>query len=294
MVAVAGGHERPAVTNRTILSIGKVRELGLTYWRRVIAGNVTSRLAARLPARLVARAIGLTYWRAEPELSHLDEICGAGGVMIDVGAWYGPWSQRLVKRADRVIAIEPTARHAVLRQVLPANADVVHAAASDRTGEGALWTAGTGDGAEGLSSLHRRDIHSASFTVQLIRIDDLDAHDVRFIKIDVEGHEVAVLRGAEQTIKRERPRLLVEVEERIQPVGPLIDLVSNWGYSGWVLSSGTWCALDGFDLVGRQAATVHVAKRGMLSRLIWPYPRYLNSVLFIPLEYDRPDGPKRQ
>ena len=260
--------------------------------------TLTSRLAGLLPETLVARVVGRTYRRAEPELGRLAELCGSGGVMIDVGAWYGPWSLRLAKHADQLITIEPTARHEVLRKILPAGVDVIHAAASDQAGTGELWTVGhgtgagtgtgTGTGTEGMSSLQRRTIHGGSISVPLIRIDDLDARDVRFIKIDVEGHEMNVLRGAEETVRRERPRLLVEVEERIQPVKPLIDLVTGWGYTGWVLSRGSWCRLEDFDLVGRQAATVHVANRGMMKRLIWPYPRYVNSVLFMPAEQGAP------
>ena len=250
--------------------------------------TLTSRLASRLPDTLVAHVVGLTYGRAEPELGRLDELCGRGGVMIDVGAWYGPWSLRLAKRAERLIVIEPTARHEVLRKILPGNAEVIHAAASDEAGTGQLWTVGHGTGTEGMSSMRRREIHGGSLSVPLIRIDDLDVKDVRFIKIDVEGHELNVLRGAEETVRRERPRLLVEVEERIQPIEPLVSLVTSWGYAGWVLSGGTWCALEDFDLAGRQAATVHVANRGMMKRLVWPYPRYVNSVLFVPAEQPGP------
>ena len=250
--------------------------------------TLTSRLASRLPDTLVARVVGLTYGRAEPELGRLDELCGRGGVMIDVGAWYGPWSLRLAKRAERLIVIEPTARHEVLRKILPASAEVINAAASDEAGTGQLWTVGHGSGTEGMSSMRRREIHGGSLSVPLIRIDDLDVKDVRFIKIDVEGHELNVLRGAEETVRRERPRLLVEVEERIQPIEPLVSLVTSWGYAGWVLSGRTWCALEDFDLAGRQAATVHVANRGMMKRLIWPYPRYVNSVLFVPAEQPGP------
>jgi FkbM family methyltransferase len=248
----------------------------------VIAVTWTSRLAVLLPENVLARVISLVYRRAEPELGRLDDICGRGGVMIDVGAWYGPWSQRLARRADRLIAIEPTSRHQVLRQTLPKNAEVVRAAASDRAGAGDLWTTGRGDGIEGLASMQRRDIHRASITVPMIRIDDLDITGVRFIKIDVEGHELAVLRGAEETVRRDRPRLLVEVEARMQPSEPLIGLITSWGYTGWVLHAGSWRALARFDLAGRQAATVRVADRGLLRRLVWPYPRYINSVLFVP------------
>lgn len=51
------------------------------------------------------------------------------------------------------------------------------------------------------------------------RLDDVYDGDVGFIKIDVEGHEQAVLDGAIKTIRRCRPRMLVEVDERLSPGG---------------------------------------------------------------------------
>jgi FkbM family methyltransferase len=248
----------------------------------------TSRVAARVPDRMVARVIAVVYPRAEPELRRLDDICGRGGVMIDVGAWYGPWSQRLARRADRLVAFEPTPRFDVLRQILPANAEVVRAAVSDREGAGELWTTGRGNGAEGLASLQRRDGHGSSMTVQLVRIDDLGLTGVRFMKVDVEGHELAVLRGAADVIKRDRPRLLLEVEARMQPIEPLIDLLTGWSYSGWVLDGRHWQALADVDLAGRQAAAASTASRGLLRTLAWPYPRLINSVLFVPDESPPP------
>jgi FkbM family methyltransferase len=246
-----------------------------------------ARLASHLPDRVVASAVSAIYGRAEPELGRLDDICGRGGVMVDVGAWYGPWSRRLARRADRLVALEPTSRHATLRQSLPANAEVIQAAASDHSGEGELWSVGGGDGAEGLSSLQKRGVHGNSVTVPLITIDDLEITGLTFMKIDVEGHELAVLRGAAQTILRDRPRLLLEVEARMQPIDVLLDLLAEWGYEGWVLNRRAWHPLAGFDLAKRQAETVKVANRGML-RLLWPYPRYINSVLFVPDSASRP------
>lgn len=242
--------------------------------------SVTSRLAARLPESAVVRAIHLAYQRAEPELRRLDDICGRGGVMVDVGAWYGPWSARLAARADRVIAFEPTRLNDILRRRLPGNVEVIAAAASDRRGESELWLAGTGSGAEGLSSFHKRDVHAVSSVVPMIPIDELDLADVTFMKIDVDGHEIPVLHGAEKTIRRDSPPLLIEVEARIQPIEGVVELVRSWGYRGWVLDGSSWRSLDGFDLEGRQAAARHVADRGLFRTALWPYPRYLNSVLF--------------
>lgn len=47
--------------------------------------------------------------------------------------------------------------------------------------------------------------------VQAVTIDSLGLENVGFMKIDVEGHELACLRGAAQTIRRDRPTLLVEI-----------------------------------------------------------------------------------
>jgi len=246
--------------------------------------SVTSRLAARLPESAVVSVIHLAYQRAEPELRRLDDICGRGGVMVDVGAWYGPWSARLAARADRVIAFEPTPLHEVLRRRLPGNVEVIAAAASDQPGEAQLWLAGTGTGAEGLSSFHRRDVHAVSSVVPKIPVDDLDLTGVTFMKIDVDGHEVPVLHGAEKTIRRDTPPLLIEVEARIQPIENVVGLLRGWGYRGWVLDGSVWRPLDGFDLEARQAATRHVADRGLFRTALWPYPRYLNSVLFRPAD----------
>jgi FkbM family methyltransferase len=246
-----------------------------------------ARLASHVPDRVLAGVISTVYPRAEPELGRLDDICGRGGVMVDVGAWYGPWSRRLARRADRVVALEPTKRHAILRETLPRNVEVIQAAASDHSGEGELWSVGPGDGAEGLSSLQKRDVHGNSVTVPLITIDGLKLAGVTFMKIDVEGHELAVLRGAAQTILRDRPRLLLEVEARMQAIDKLLDQLAAWGYEGWVLKGSSWHPLADFDLAERQARTVRVANRGTL-RLLWPYPRYINSVLFVPDSASRP------
>src|SRR4029434_5645640 len=55
--------------------------------------------------------------------------------------------------------------------------------------------------------------------VPMATLDSSSEGEFGFIKIDVEGHEQAVLDGAVQTIRRCRPRLLVEIDERLSPGG---------------------------------------------------------------------------
>jgi FkbM family methyltransferase len=246
--------------------------------------TLASRTAARIPEGLLVRLTSLAYRRFEPEIRRLDQVCGRGGTMVDIGGWYGPWTRRLVRRADRVVVIEPTSLHEVLSRTLPPAVDVIAAAASDRCGEADIWLPSPEGAARGVSSLRRRDIHSASITVPLVTVDGLGLENVTFVKVDVDGHEVPVLRGAAETIRRDQPRLLIEVEYRIQSAANVTDLLESWGYRGWVLPASRWVPLTGFPLAAHQARTDYVADRGLLSRAMWPYPRYVNSVLFLPAD----------
>src|SRR5882757_10085903 len=244
--------------------------------------TVASRVAAELPEGLLVRLISLAYRRFEPEIRRLDEVCGRGGTMVDIGGWYGPWARRLIRRASRVVVIEPTPLHEVLSRTLPSAVDVIGAAASDDRGEAEIWLPSPNGATRGVSSLHRRDIHSTSVTVPLVTVDGPGLRDVTFMKIDVDGHEVPVLRGAAETIRRDQPRLLIEVEQRIQPVENVTDLLASWGYRGWVLPGRQWVPLADFPLAAHQARTMYAADRGLARRLLWPFPRYVNSVLFLP------------
>lgn len=259
--------------------------------------TIAATLAPRIPEWLLVKVVGWLYVRYEPELRELDRICPAGGTAVDVGAWYGPWSRRLARRCDRVVAFEPVPHLArVLARTMPRQVEVVAAAVADRAGQAELWlpdpvssdpaaTVGT----RGISSLRRRSPHTRSVLVPTCTIDEAGLTGVTFMKIDVEGYEVAVLHGAEQTIRRDRPALLIEVESRIQPVGDVVGLVESWGYRGWVLPHRGWIPLADFDLVAHQQRTSRVAERGLLSRSIWTWPRYVNSVLFLP-DGQQPDS----
>src|SRR5215211_7749658 len=98
---------------------------------------VTARRAAIsvVPLRAIGAAVRALYPRIEPELARLGEIMPRGGTALDVGAWFGPWSARMTRYADRVVALEAHPDlAALLRRSLPQVA-VVHAAASDGPGE---------------------------------------------------------------------------------------------------------------------------------------------------------------
>jgi FkbM family methyltransferase len=58
-----------------------------------------------------------------------------------------------------------------------------------------------------------------SMAVRMDRLDNVYRGNAGFIKIDVEGHQQAVLEGAVETFRRCRPRALVEIIEEMSPGG---------------------------------------------------------------------------
>ena len=244
---------------------------------RSVAG-LRSAAARAVPGPAFAALMRAVYPRLEPELACLDTWAPRGGTAVDVGAWYGPWTAGLSRLADRVVSIEPNPELArLVRAAFPA-ATVVEAAASDHDGTAQLWLPPGGRGAEGTASLEHAG--ERSITVRRVTIDGLGLTGVRFIKMDIEGHEAAALRGAEQTIRRDSPMLVIELETRHQRIEDVVAVLAGWGYQGTVLAGQAWVPLPAFDLAAHQRANAHVAARGMLGRLARPRERYINLVRF--------------
>jgi FkbM family methyltransferase len=247
--------------------------------------TLAARIAPLLPDRLVAAVARAVYPRFEPELARLPELCPDGcGTAVDVGGWYGPWTRRLAGRARRVVTVEPVPRLArLLAATAPSNVRVVQAAAAERPGTARLWLPPDDAGERGVSSLVRRDIHDRALPVGCVTLDELGLKDVGFMKVDVDGSELAVLRGATGILARDRPSLFVELESRIQPIGPVVTYLSLLDYEGWVLPGDSWVPLRSFPLEAHQEGASYVVSHGLLRRVL-PFrgPRYVNSVLFLP------------
>jgi len=138
--------------------------------------------------------------------------------IVDVGAFCGNHTTYFAKfcGASRVIACEPTAASfAALTQTLAANgvASTVRAcntAIGDTTGRGTMLQ-GIADNSGG-NTFAPGSGDTPVTTVDRLLEDELPAGmRVALIKIDVEGGEVAVLRGSRRTIETHRPRLCAEL-----------------------------------------------------------------------------------
>jgi hypothetical protein len=74
------------------------------------------------------------------------------------------------------------------------------------------------------------------------------------IKVDVEGHEESVIAGATETLGRDTPNLVLELEERHKEgcVERTDAQLRELGYAGLFLEGGRVCELDAAKVAARQ------------------------------------------
>ena len=153
------------------------------------------------------------------ELSWLDKLGPNAGVAIDVGANEGLYAYRLSQLYEKVYAFEINPELTCDLKALGAgNIDVANVGLSSEKKQLKLFIpVVNGRPLTGWASLTPGNCPDTNEhiekTVEVVRLDDLNVGRVQFIKIDVEGHEFEVLKGAAETIQRNRPHSLVEVKE---------------------------------------------------------------------------------
>ena len=127
--------------------------------------------------------------------------------VIDVGAWWGPWSLWWRGRAERVEIFEPNPEMIPKLQHNIANHPNCH-----------LHKVALG-GVNGTVSMDydthsgTNHITSTNGTIPLHTLDEYHFQNVDIIKIDVEGYEIPVLEGARQTIIESRPLIQIEANK---------------------------------------------------------------------------------
>ena len=244
---------------------------------------------SHVPVGMLVPAVAWQYRFFEPELARLDDFVPRGRGAVDVGVWWGPWTWWLARRVPKVDSFEANLDLvARLAPVLPPNVTIHPVALSDRDGEADFWVPPGGAGTEGRGSLEGPGttvngwVHRSATTA---RLDEFDLADVGFLKIDVEGHEMPVLRGATELIHRERPTVLVEIELRPDRPGPLdeiIEFFDNYDYRGEFLQRGAWHPIGELDRPSTEAMATKVARHGYATNLLLYSRRYIHNFVFRP------------
>ena len=160
----------------------------------------------------------------EPEMELLGVLCAPDKTGIDIGAKVGMYTYRIRKHSRDVVAFEPIPLfHSYLHKVFGTRRARIepYAVSNKRANVTLRMPYDSGGGPQfGRSTIDPANklAHKVVATVQELEIetrtvDDYAFDAVGFIKIDVEGHELAVLEGARKTIERDHPNLLIECND---------------------------------------------------------------------------------
>ena len=195
--------------------------------------------------------------RSEFDVKFLGKFVRPGSVVVDVGAHKGLYSIPLYKIGCTVYSFEPNAFCAALLEGWAARKDrarVFRVGLSDESGAAELSIP--------VDQAGRQHIASASVCkgfegqciteeITLRRLDEYELDDLAFLKIDVEGLEDKVIRGAINTVRKYLPVMLIEIEERHRstPVGVVFDTLYGLGYRSFQISQSGFEEVFPSDLV---------------------------------------------
>lgn len=248
-------------------------------------GRFRQRIAAPLHAAVWARR--LLHGRSdEPAMSLLNDIELTNRVAIDVGAHAGNWTYALSHRVGplgAVISYEALPHYGralslALRLLRVKNVRVRTVAVGDRAQTIALrWRSESDERLTGRTHIDLEAQGSDGVVeVAMVSLDDdlkrlnIRPSDVGFVKIDVEGAELEVLRGASTLLRIGRPVIYVETEP---------DWIKRMGHSvGDVFN----------ELIGHGYRPHLLTRRGVKATDAASYlsqyctERSVNNVLFLP------------
>jgi FkbM family methyltransferase len=191
--------------------------------------------------------------RGEPEFKLVPFLARADKTSVDVGANKGVYSRWLAKFSKHVHAFEPNPKlFRILSRALPANVSAYPVALAEHAGRAQLRVP---YGPKGFSN-QRASLNPKAWRGEVVEIevethalDDYGFDDVGFIKIDVEGFELAVIEGARETLRRCRPTLLIEIEEAHsgERIETSLSAIEALGYTGLFMKRGRLHPLSAFD-----------------------------------------------
>lgn len=144
--------------------------------------------------------------------------------VLDIGAWCGTWSRLMEPYADQIVAFEPDKIHF---ECLQRNCTIKNNNRQQAVGNEDKLVSLTND------DFTQKKRIAGPGDIKMIRIDDLEYKNIDLIKIDVEGYELEVLKGAQNTLKTVK-YVMLELNGNTENYGSskleCIDFLKEQGY----------------------------------------------------------------
>lgn len=215
----------------------------------------------------------------EPELAMLKFLVNEGDRVIDIGGNLGVYSYKLLQLGARVSVFEPNVDCSNILKAWAANKPMIEVeivALSNQEGFSLLHIPIDKDGVEHSASASIDNVKFVNARDQQVELRTLDSYkykEVSFIKIDVEGHELRVIEGAEKTIESLKPAILVEIEQRHNnmAIDDVFRKVTSLGYKGFFLKNTKLTSLTEFNVKEHQTMKAFDSK----------IEAYVNNFIFL-------------
>lgn len=129
---------------------------------------------------------------------------------IDVGSHVGFWSKEFTENFKHVYAFDPipNVRECYVKNVTKDNYT--------------LYPYGLGNAEKKVNVLYNPDetgnthvTNTGNLEIELKKLDSFEFDKIDYIKIDAEGFEIEVVKGAEKLIQRDKPFIHVEMKEKV-------------------------------------------------------------------------------
>jgi len=234
-------------------------------------------------SRFYVRALKGRFRDHRPEFDAIRRHIRPGDVVCDVGANKGSftyWLSRWCGEDGRLIAFEPQAglAHrlaAVCADIGLRNVRVEAKAVHSSSGFGELYVP---HGHQPGASLNRSPCSSEfdAVPVPVVSLDEYFKENERIslLKVDVEGAELEVFRGARRILERCSPALLFECEARHlagKSVSDVFTYLESLGYRGRFFCDGAARPLSTFSVASHQRQD---------GKWFWKQKNYCNNFIF--------------
>lgn len=204
-------------------------------------------------------------------LTAADHFARPGATVVDVGASWGLFTYHLARRVGKsgqVYSFEPHPANAPMLGKLAGARPHVRfspSAVSDVAGHARLQVprqqtrlvtaqASLSHGFDG------QGVDVETIDVPTVRLDDAIGPSARvdFVKIDVEGHELSVLRGGASLFRRCHPSILIEIEQRHlgTPIEDVFAEIEALGYHVYFVTANALRPIAQFDVERDQMSMV--------------------------------------
>ena len=223
--------------------------------KRVILRFVPRSVLFRLKSIHYVRALRAFSEVDEPDLKVVRQLVRPGETVWDVGAnvgWYTKTLSELVGSQGAVVALEPihetfSLLSSCVKRLGLNNVRLMNVGASDRDSTGVMWVPEYETGGDNFYRARIVDEsqnlgHVVRLPVALRALDSIALEipgRVEFVKCDVEGHELELVRGADRLIKERQAAWLIEISSDPDEEGScarkIFEIFLKSQYSVWWL-----------------------------------------------------------